>query len=114
MAQKFKIKKGDQVIVTTGKDKGRRGEVIQVIRAESRVLVQGCNMCSATHVQRRQTLAASLPRKHHCIFRMLPILTRIAALQRASAMRSRTAKRSGSRVRPARPWINQGRETKLR
>ena len=44
MAQKFKIKKGDQVIVTTGKDKGRRGEVIQVIRAESRVLVQGCNM----------------------------------------------------------------------
>ena len=44
MAQKFKIKKGDQVIVTTGKDKGRRGEVIQVMRSESRVLVQGCNM----------------------------------------------------------------------
>ena len=44
MAQKFKIKKGDQVIVTTGKDKGRRGEVMEVLRSESRVLVQGCNM----------------------------------------------------------------------
>ena len=44
MAQKFKIKKGDQVVVTTGRDKGRRGEVIQVLREENRVLVQGCNM----------------------------------------------------------------------
>ena len=44
MADKFKIKKGDQVIVTTGRDKGRRGEVIEVLRDESRVLVQGCNM----------------------------------------------------------------------
>ena len=34
MAQKFKIKKGDQVIVTTGRDKGRRGEVIEVLRSE--------------------------------------------------------------------------------
>ena len=44
MAQKYKIKKGDQVIVTTGRDKGRRGEVMQVLREENRVLVQGCNM----------------------------------------------------------------------
>ena len=44
MAQKFKIKKGEQVGVTTGRDKGRRGEVIQVLREENRVLVQGCNM----------------------------------------------------------------------
>ena len=28
MAQKFKIKKGDQVVVTTGRDKGRRGEAV--------------------------------------------------------------------------------------
>ena len=28
--QKFKIKKGDQVIVNTGKDKGRTGEVMEV------------------------------------------------------------------------------------
>ena len=44
MAEKFKIKKGDQVVVTTGRDKGRRGEVVEVRRTESRVLVQGCNI----------------------------------------------------------------------
>jgi len=44
MAEKFKIKKGDQVVVTTGRDKGRRGEVIEVRRTENRVLVQGCNI----------------------------------------------------------------------
>jgi large subunit ribosomal protein L24 len=33
MAEKFKIKKGDQVIVTTGRDKGKKGEVLEVLRA---------------------------------------------------------------------------------
>ena len=44
MAGKFKIKKGDQVIVITGRDKGKKGEVLEVLRAESRVRVQGVNM----------------------------------------------------------------------
>ena len=44
MAEKFKIKKGDQVVVMTGRDKGRRGEVVEVRRTENRVLVQGCNI----------------------------------------------------------------------
>ena len=44
MAWKFKIKKGDQVIVTTGRDKGKKGEVLEVLRSKSRVRVQGVNM----------------------------------------------------------------------
>jgi large subunit ribosomal protein L24 len=44
MATKFKIKKGDKVIVTTGRDKGKQGEVLRVLRADERVLVQGVNM----------------------------------------------------------------------
>ena len=44
MARKFKIKKGDQVVVLTGRDKGKKGEVLEVIRAEARVRVQGVNM----------------------------------------------------------------------
>lgn len=40
---KLKIKKGDQVVVLTGKDKGAKGEVLKVIVSESRVLVQGVN-----------------------------------------------------------------------
>ena len=44
MAVKFKIRKGDKVIVRTGKDKGKTGEVLRVLRDEARVLVQGVNM----------------------------------------------------------------------
>ena len=38
-----KIRKGHEVIVTTGKDKGRRGTVLQVF-ADDRVLVEGINL----------------------------------------------------------------------
>jgi len=39
-----KIKKGDKVVVLTGRDKGKRGEVIEVRPKESRALVRGVNM----------------------------------------------------------------------
>jgi large subunit ribosomal protein L24 len=39
-----KIKKGDQVLVLTGKDKGRQGAVLKVLPKEQRVLVAGLNM----------------------------------------------------------------------
>ena len=39
-----KIKKGDRVVVLTGKDKGRQGQVLQVMPKENRVLVGGVNM----------------------------------------------------------------------
>ena len=39
-----KIKKGDTVVVITGRDKGRSGEVIEMRREDGRVLVRGVNM----------------------------------------------------------------------
>jgi large subunit ribosomal protein L24 len=39
-----KIRKGDRVVVLTGKDKGRQGSVSKVFPKESRVLVDGLNM----------------------------------------------------------------------
>jgi len=41
---KLKIKKGDNVVVISGRDKGRSGEVLRVIPAESRLIVQGVHM----------------------------------------------------------------------
>lgn len=38
-----KIKKGDEVIVTTGKDKGRTGKIVRVVDAD-RVIVEGINL----------------------------------------------------------------------
>lgn len=41
---KLKIKKGDHVVVIAGRDKGKHGEVLQVIPDENRALVQGVNV----------------------------------------------------------------------
>jgi len=49
-----KIKKGDNVIVIAGRDKGRTGEVIEMHRDEGRVLVRGINI-----VKRHQRQSAS-------------------------------------------------------
>lgn len=39
-----KIKKGDKVVVITGRDKGKTGEVLKVIPAENRAVVSGINL----------------------------------------------------------------------
>jgi large subunit ribosomal protein L24 len=39
-----KIKKGDKVVVLAGKDKGKTGQVLQVIPTETKALVQGINL----------------------------------------------------------------------
>jgi large subunit ribosomal protein L24 len=39
-----KIKKGDKVVVLTGRDKGKSGEVVQVMPKEERALVRGVNL----------------------------------------------------------------------
>ena len=49
MSNKLKIKKGDNVVVISGRDKGRSGEVLRVFPAEGRLIVQG------VHVARRHT-----------------------------------------------------------
>ena len=59
MAEKFKIKKGDKIIVVTGRDKGKQGEVLEVLRAESRVRVQGINMVKR-HRRATQTDAGGI------------------------------------------------------
>ena len=44
MNKKFKIKKGDTVVVITGKDKGKSGNVTSIITDKNRVFVQGINI----------------------------------------------------------------------
>ena len=48
-----KIKKGDKVVVLAGRDKGRTGEVVQVMPKESKALVRGVNMVKR---HQRQTM----------------------------------------------------------
>ena len=49
-----KIRKGDKVVVLTGKDKGKQGEVIGVFPREDQALVQGVNMVKR-HERQSQT-----------------------------------------------------------
>jgi large subunit ribosomal protein L24 len=44
MANKLKVKKGDNVIVISGRDKGRSGEVLKVFPEDRRLIVQGVHM----------------------------------------------------------------------
>jgi large subunit ribosomal protein L24 len=44
MATKLKIKKGDRVVVLTGRNKGVKGDVLRVFPKENRAVVQGANM----------------------------------------------------------------------
>ena len=44
MNKKFKIKTGDTVVIITGKDKGKTGNVTSVIRSNNRVVVEGVNI----------------------------------------------------------------------
>lgn len=49
-----KIKKGDKVIVLTGRDKGRSGEVVEVRIGEGRAIVRGINMVKRHQKQTAQ------------------------------------------------------------
>ena len=50
----LKIKKGDHVVVITGKDKGKKGEVLKVLPSENRAIVKGVAMVRR---HQRQTTA---------------------------------------------------------
>ena len=54
MAKKFKMKKGDKVVVLTGKDKGKTGEILRIDRKSNRAVVDGANMVRR-HMKPSQT-----------------------------------------------------------
>ena len=61
-----KIRKGDKVVVLTGKDKGRTGEVVQVMPKEDRAVVKGINMVKR-HQRQTQTQEAGIINKEASI-----------------------------------------------
>ena len=53
-AHKFKLKKEDTVEIITGKDKGKRGRVLKILRDKDRVLVEGANIVKKAKKKRKQ------------------------------------------------------------
>jgi len=66
MAVKMKFKKGDRVVVLTGRSKGVQGEVLKVMPKENRAIVQGVNMMKR-HTRASQTAAGGIIEKEATI-----------------------------------------------
>jgi len=66
MAVKLKMKKGDKVVVTTGKDKGKTGEVLKMFLKNDRAVVQGVNMIKR-HTRPTQTNTGGIIEKEASI-----------------------------------------------
>ena len=56
-----KLKKGDRVVVTTGRDKGKEGEILRVIPKEGRALVSGVNMVTRHQRQSQTSQGGRIP-----------------------------------------------------
>lgn len=61
-AIKFKIRKGDTVIVCTGRNKGKKGEVLKVVKDEAKVFIKGVNVVKR-HKKPTQTDAGGIVQK---------------------------------------------------
>ncbi len=59
---KMKIKKGDQVVILSGDDKGKNGEVVKAMPKEGKVVVQGVNLVKR-HTKPSQTTPGGIVTK---------------------------------------------------
>jgi large subunit ribosomal protein L24 len=53
-AHKFKLKKEDTVEIIAGKDKGKKGKILKILRDKDRVVVEGANMVKKAKKRRNQ------------------------------------------------------------
>ena len=51
---KFKLKKEDNVQIIAGKDKGKKGRILRILRDKDRILVQGINLVKKAQKKRKQ------------------------------------------------------------
>ncbi len=100
-----RIKKGDRVTVLTGRDKGKTGEVLKVLPAKDRAVVQGVNRVKR-HQRQTQTAAGGIIEKEATIH-MSNLAhidpkddqpTRIGVKTLKDGRKVRYAKRSGEQI----------------
>jgi large subunit ribosomal protein L24 len=92
----MKLKKGDTVVVITGKDKGKQGEVMTVLPAANKVIVSGVNMASKHQKPRRANQQAGI------IDRDMPIhVSNLMLVHKGKPVRIGYELRDGKKVRVA-------------
>jgi large subunit ribosomal protein L24 len=100
-----KIRKGDKVVVLTGRDKGRSGEVIEVRPAEGRALVRGINLVKRHQRQTAQQEGGIISKEGTIHLSNLAVAdpksgkpTRVGFKVMKDGKRVRVAKRSGVEI----------------
>ena len=102
MAAKLKIRKGDKVVVTTGRDKGKLGEVVRMIPTENRAVVRGVNVAKRHQKQTAGQEGGIVPKELPIHVSNLALRdpkdgkpTRVGYKTLADGKKVRVAKRSG-------------------
>lgn len=105
MANKLKLKKGDEVIVIAGKEKGKKGKIVKVIPSERRVIVDGVNKMKR-HTKPSRTGAGGIVEKEAPLHASNVMLldpktgkgTRVGYKTLADGKKVRVARKSGEVV----------------
>jgi large subunit ribosomal protein L24 len=99
-----KIKKGDTVIVLTGRDKGRTGEVFEVRPTEGKALVRGVNLVKKHQKQTQAQEGGIISKEAPIQLSNIAIVgadgkpTRVGFKIQADGTKVRVAKRSGAEI----------------
>jgi len=104
MANKIHVKKGDEVIVISGKDKGHKGKVIGIDSEKGRVYVEGANIVKKHQKARSQTAPSGIVEREGSIDASNVMLvdpktgeaTRVGYQVNEDGSKSRIAKKSGT------------------
>ncbi len=103
---KMSIKKGDTVVVLSGKDKGQRGKILEVMPKGGKVVVENINMASRHTKPRKQgepggILQKATPLYASKVMRVCPKCskpTRPASILKADGSRARVCKKCGAEI----------------
>jgi large subunit ribosomal protein L24 len=100
---KLKIKTGDNVVVTAGKDKGKRCKVTKVIRSSNRVIVQGANMVLKHQKPSQDSAGGIIPKEASLHISNVALIdpndgkaTRVGYRFNDAGVKERFSKRSGA------------------
>lgn len=102
---KFKVKKGDNVVVITGKDRGKRGKILKILTKENRALVSGINLVKK-NTKPSQNNEGGIIQKELSIHisniahidPKLNIATRIGFKNSVTGLKMRISKKSGETI----------------
>jgi large subunit ribosomal protein L24 len=89
---KFHVKKGEEVVVLAGKEKGKRGKIIAVLRKQQRVIVEGAQMIKRHMRKSQQHPQGAIVEREGTIH--------LSNVMKADQFDARAAKRGGT-VEPA-------------